>query len=275
MLGASLALGVVAVAFIGPFVTGSPLAFATAPFASPGGAHGLLGTDNLGRDVLARTLSGGWRLLLLGIAATTIGVSTGAVAGVAAAYRGGVRESLIMRTADIFLAVPQLVFVLVVLSVVGPKVWLVVLATALAQAPQVARVLYAAAQDVCERDFVKLVGAWGVAPRVVIRRHVLPSLLTPLMVEFGLRLSGSIVLIAGLSFLGLGTRPPAPDWGVMISENRIGLASNPWGVLAPVILLAMLSVGTNTFCDAVARVNIGDRAMGYSATSALAEAEMP
>jgi len=78
------------------------------------------------------------------------------------------------------------------------------------------------------------------------------------MVEFGLRLSFPIVLIAGLNYLGLGTQPPFPNWGVMISENQVGLASNPWGVLAPAILLGVLAVGTNMFTDAIARVNVGD-----------------
>jgi peptide/nickel transport system permease protein len=259
MIGATLAVIVIGIAFVGPFLSPSPLAFTAFPYAPPGNGHGLLGADALGRDVVARVLSGGWRLLLLAIAATSIAAVLGAIAGVTAAYRRGWVDGLTMRSVDVLLALPQLVFVLLMLSVIGPRPWLVVLATGFCQAPQTARVLYAAAQDVCERDFVKAVAAWGVAPRTVIRRHVLPSLVTPLMVEVGLRLSGSIVLIAGLSFLGLGTQPPNPDWGVMINENRLGLASNPWGVLAPVILLSVLAVGTNMFSDAIARVSIGDR----------------
>lgn len=264
MVGAFLALVVVLIGFIGPLVSPSPLAFTTSPFAPPGGSNGLLGGDDLGRDVLARILSGGWALLLMAIGTTVIAVLLGAVAGVTAAYRRGVVDTAIMRLADVILAIPQLVFALVILSMIGPKWWLIVLAVAAAQAPQVARVMRAAAQDVCERDFVKVVAAWGVPPRTVIRRHVLPSLLTALMVEFGLRLSFSIVLIAGLNYLGLGTQPPLPNWGVMISENQVGLASNPWGVLAPAILLGVLAVGTNMFTDAVARVNVGDRAIQVS-----------
>jgi len=258
MIGACLALVVILIAFCGPFISASPLAFTTSPFASPGGSNGLLGGDDLGRDVLARTLSGGWELLLMAIGTTAIAVLFGAVAGVTAAYRRGLVDSVTMRVADVVLAIPQLVFALVILSMLGPKWWLIVIAVAVAQAPQVARVMRAAAQDVCERDFVKVVAAWGVPPRTVIRRHVLPSLLTTLMVEFGLRLSFSIVIIAGLNYLGLGTQPPFPNWGVMISENQVGLASNPWGVLAPAILLGVLAVGTNMFTDAVARVNVGD-----------------
>jgi len=259
LLGATLALLVIGIGLLGPFLSASPLAFVAAPLSPPGGGHGLLGSDALGRDVFARVLSGGWRILLLAVAATALAISAGTTIGVVAAYRRGLVDSLSMRAVDILLALPQLVLVLLMLSVVGPKAWLVILAAGLSQAPQVARVLYAAAQEVCERDFVKAVAVWGVPPRTVIRRHVVPSLVTPLMVECGIRLSGSIVLIAGLGFLGLGTTPPAPDWGVMINENRLGLSSNPWGVLAPVILLGLLAVGTNLLSDAIARANIGDR----------------
>jgi peptide/nickel transport system permease protein len=275
VVGAFLALLVILIAFIGPLVGASPLAFTTSPFSPPGGSNGLLGGDDLGRDVLARTLSGGWELLLMAIATTVIAVLLGAVVGVTAAYRRGAFDTVVMRIADVILAIPQLVFALVILSMIGPKWWLIVLAVAAAQAPQVARVMRAAAQDVCERDFVKVVAAWGVPPRTVIRRHVLPSLLTALMVEFGLRLSFSIVIIAGLNYLGLGTQPPSPNWGVMISENQVGLASNPWGVLAPAILLGVLAVGTNMFADAIARVNVGDRAIQASVLDAPVSVESP
>jgi len=274
-VGAALALVVLAVAFVGPLVpSGSPTSFAAPPFSSPGaGEAGLLGTDVLGRDVVARVLHGGYKLLLLAFAATALSVMLGAVIGVVAAYRRGAVEGLLMRGVDVVLAIPQLVFVLLLLSVIGPKWWLLILAVGLSQAPQTARVIHAAAQSVAERDFVKAVAIWGVPPRTVIRRHVLPNLTTPLMVEAGLRLSYSIILISGLSFLGLGPEPPAPDWGVMINENRLGLSTNPWGVLAPAILLAILAVGTNTFADAVARANLGEeRGEQAVMASALSEA---
>jgi peptide/nickel transport system permease protein len=259
-IGATLALIVLAIAFLGPLVPGeSPTDFAAPSFSQPGAeGAGLLGTDVLGRSVLARVLNGGHSLILLALASTVLAVGLGSILGVVAAYRRGFLEGLVMRGVDVVLAIPQLVFVLLLLSVIGPKWWLLILSVGLAQAPQTARVMYAAAQSVCERDFVKAVAVWGVPPRTVIRRHILPNLTTPLMVEAGLRLSYGIVLIAGLSFLGLGAQPPAPDWGVMVNENRLGLTSNPWAVLAPAILLAVLAVGTNTFADAVARANLGE-----------------
>ena len=258
-VGLTLTLVVVLVAFAGPFVgSDTPNAFTTAPYQPPGGDGGLLGGDSLGRDVLARVLHGGWLLLLLSVIATVLAVAVGAVAGVVAAYRRGKVDGVIMRSVDILLALPQLVLVLLFLSVIGNKLWLLVLAVALAQAPQVARVAYASAQDTCERDFVKVVAMWGMPPRQVILRHVLPSITTPLAVEAGLRLGFSIILISGLNFLGFGAQPPNPSWGVMVNENRLGLASNPWGVLAPAVLLALLAIGVNMLVDSLARASFGE-----------------
>jgi len=257
-IGLVLTLLVTGFAFIGPFIPSrSEVDFSGAPYALPGNGNGVLGTDALGRDVLARMLDGGWSLLLLAAISTAAAVLLGTIAGVVAAYRGRFTESTIMRSVDVMLAIPQLVFVLLIVSVMGAKVWLLVVAVTLCQAPQVARVMYAAAQDICERDYVKAVALWGVPPRTVIRRHIMPSLTTPLAVESGLRLSFSIILIAGLNFLGFGTQPPNPSWGVMVNENRLGLATNYWGVLAPAILLAILAIGTNIFADALARVAFG------------------
>jgi peptide/nickel transport system permease protein len=218
----------------------------------------LLGTDVLGRSVLNRLLYGGWSILVLAAVSTILAVLIGAVAGVVAAYRQGRIGGLIMRAVDVFLAFPQLVFVLLIVSVAGAKTWLLVAAVAIVQAPQVARVMFAAAQDICERDFVRAVELWGVPPRKVIARQVFPSLSTPLAVEAGLRLSFSIVIIAGLAFLGFGVQPPNPSWGVMISENQIGMAGNVWGVLAPAIVLAVLAVGVNLFTDSLARAAFGE-----------------
>ena len=162
-----------------------------------------------------------------------------------------------MRIVDIILAFPAIVFALMLVSIAGPKLWLVVVAVAATHAPQVARVMRAAALDICEKDYVKAVELNKVPSGKIIRGEILPNLVTPLMVETGLRLTWSIIIIAGLSFIGFGLQPPAPNWGLMLNENRIGLVSNPWCVIAPALLIAMLTIGVNTFTDAVARVSIG------------------
>jgi len=255
--GLSLTGLVVLLAVIGPLVAPhSPDAFLSVAFAKPSGAFPL-GTDTLGRDVLSRVLAGGWVLLVMATGATIFGVAVGAAAGVSAAYLRGLRDGLIMRTVDVVLAFPSLVFALLLVSMVGPKLWLITLAVGFTHAPAVARVLRSATLDLSERDYVKVVELQGMRPAKVMRTELLPNLISPLMVELGLRLTYSIVLIAGLSFLGFGQAPPASNWGYMIQENRLGLALNPWAVVIPSALIAILTVGTNTFTDAVARVVIG------------------
>jgi peptide/nickel transport system permease protein len=273
--GATLTLLVVGVAVIGPFVAphGST-DFVTTPFAKPGGGA-LLGGDGLGRDVLSRVLDGGWKLLLMALASTALGIVLGALAGISAAYLRGWRDGLIMRTVDVFLAFPQLVFALLLVSIVGPQTWILIVAIGVSHAPQVARVLRAAALDVSERDFVRAVEIMGVKRSRVMTGEILPNLITPLMVEAGLRFTYSIIIIAGLSFIGFGIQPPAPSWGLMVNENRIGLIENPWAVVVPTALIALLTIGVNTLTDAIARVALGvDRAEAMMASKPVASHEL-
>ena len=256
-IGLGLAAAVVLVAVIGPWITPyQPNGLQTRPFAEPSSQY-LLGADYLGRDVLSRVLDGGWVLLLMALAATALGIMLGAAAGVSAAYLRGVSDGLIMRTIDVILSFPQVVFALLLVSVVGPKLWLIVLAVGLSHAPQVGRVLRAATLDISEQDYIKAVELQGMRPAKVMLREIMPNLVSPLMVEIGLRLTYSIVIIAGLAFLGFGQPPPAASWGTMINENRSGLPLNSWAVIAPAALIALLTIGMNTFTDAVARVAIG------------------
>jgi peptide/nickel transport system permease protein len=186
-----------------------------------------------------------------------LGVAVGAAAGVSAAYLRGASDGIIMRTVDVILAFPQLVFALLLLSLLGPKLWLITVAVGVSHAPQVARVLRSAALDLSERDFVKAAELQGMRSAEVMRREILPNLVSPLMVEAGLRLTYSIAIMAALAFLGFGQPPPTANWGTMINENREALVLNPWAVVVPVLLIALLTIGTNTFTDAFARVAIG------------------
>ena len=260
-VGACLVGFVLLVAALGPVVAPySPTALVSAPLLSPN-SHYLLGTDTLARDVLSRVLWGGWELILLAAIATAIGVGLGAVIGVVAAFRGGMVDTVLMRGVDVVLAFPQIVFALLVVSILGPKLWLIVVAVAVAHAPQVARVIRSAALDVAERDFVKSAELTALPTWKLIAKEILPNLTSPLMVESGLRLTWSIIIIAGLTFLGFGIQPPTPSWGGMINENRLGLSSNPWAVIVPAVMIALLTVGANLVTDAVARVSMGiDRA---------------
>lgn len=257
MIGLGLASLVVLVAVIGPFVAPNPPdALVTLAFGKPSGQF-LLGGDFLGRDVLSRVLDGGWVLLIMAACGTALGIVGGAAAGVSAAYLRGASDGIIMRAADVVLSFPQLVFALLLLSLLGPQLWLITIAVGVSHVPQVARVLRSATLDLSERDFVKAAELQGMRSAKVMCKEILPNLVSPLMVETGLRLTYSIVIMAGLAFLGFGQPPPTANWGTMINENREGLSLNPWAVIVPTLLIALLTIGTNTFTDAFARVAIG------------------
>jgi peptide/nickel transport system permease protein len=256
-VGLVLAGLVIALALIGPFIAPhEPVEFVGIPFQKP--APGLpLGADLLGRDVLSRVLAGGYAILGLSAVATLLGVAAGALLGIMAGYAKGMLDEITMRLLDVAMAFPQTILALLFVSIIGPEMWLVTIMVAAIHAPQVARVARAATLRVAEEDFVRFAEAIGMSPRRIMIREILPNIVNPLTVELGLRFTYSIALIAGLSFLGFGQQPPTADWGLMINENRIGMGQNPWPVVVPVLLIAMLTIGMNLFTDALARAALG------------------
>jgi peptide/nickel transport system permease protein len=264
-VGLAMFLFIVALAVIGPYIAPySPVEFVTDPYAKPS-SIAWLGGDNLGRDVLSRVLCGGRSVLILSFSATAIGMLLGVSVGLIAGYARTAVSEVIMRGLDVLLAFPQIVFVLLLISVLGPQLWLLVLGVGVTLAPPIARVVYGATMEVKERDFVMAAESLGVSHFKIAFTEILPSIVSPLMVEFGLNLTFAIGTIASLSFLGFGIQPPAADWGLMINENRIGLVVQPYSVLVPVALIAILAVGVNLVTDGVAHAMIGiDRDTGSS-----------
>jgi peptide/nickel transport system permease protein len=263
--GLAIFVVIVALALLGPlFAPYSPTEFVAPPFASPS-AKALLGSDYIGHDVLSRVLWGGRTVIYLSLAATVIGLVLGVGLGMIAGYARRWLDETTMRLLDVVLAFPSIVLALLFVSIVGPKLWLIVLLVGISHAPRIARVTRAATLEVAQRDFIKAAEALGVARRRILAFEILPNITSPLLVEFGLRLTYSIGLIAGLSFLGFGMQPPAADWGLMINENRIGITAQPWPVAAPVILIAILTIGTNLIADGLGRALIGiERDTGVS-----------
>jgi peptide/nickel transport system permease protein len=256
-VGIVLVGAVTVIALAGPLLAPfSPTVLVGTPFAGPGGGH-LLGLEYVGRDTLSRVLDGGIRILPLAAIATAGGVGLGAFLGISAGYRGGAYDEIVMRTLDVLLAVPQIILALLLVSLAGASPLLVGTAVVLIHAPQVARVARAATLRAAQEDFVKYSQALSDPPLRIMANDVLPSVAGPLLVESALRLTYSIGIIASLNFLGLGTRPPFPDWGAMINENRIGIDQNPWPVVVPVALVAVLTIGASLFADALARVTAG------------------
>ena len=253
-IGLVLTLVIVILALFGPLLlpwaTGNT---ATEFVAKPFSPHGLFGSDNLGRDVLSRFIAGGLTLIVYAVIATALGMIVGAIVGMLAAYAGGRVDAVIMRINDVFLAIPQLVFALLAITVLGPQGWVLVTVIGLTHAPRIARVARSATLGVVTEDYIRAAEMYAMPRWKVLVRELLPNITGPLSVEAGLRLTYSIGYIASLSFLGLGLQPPAADWGLMINENRIALSIQPWGVLLPVIAIALLTIGTNLLADSFAR----------------------
>jgi peptide/nickel transport system permease protein len=162
-----------------------------------------------------------------------------------------------MRTGDIVMAFPPIILALVVVSTIGPKVWIVVLTVAATHAPRVARLARGAALEVVERDFIAAADALGESRWRILVSEILPNIASPLLVEASLRLTFSITIVASLSFLGFGLQPPAADWGLMINENRSGLSVQLLPVVLPLGAIAALTVGVNLFADGLGRALVG------------------
>jgi peptide/nickel transport system permease protein len=252
-IGLTIVTIVTIVAVAGPlFAPHAPDAILGAPYAQPSSTYPL-GLDYVGRDVLSRFLWGGRTSLFLALIGTLLGYLIGLAVGLFAAYRRGWADELTMRTTDVTLAFPSLVLVLLLVSAFGSNVRLVVVAIAVANAPRIARIVRASSLEVVELGYIQAARARGERAVYIVVREILPNIRGPLLVDFGLRFTGSILLVAAVSFLGFGLQPPAADWGVMVGENRVGLTLQPWGVLMPVIALGLITIGINLTIDGYGR----------------------
>ena len=256
-VGVGLVAFVVLLALAGPLAAPhSPDAFVGTPSQAPSGAF-LLGTDYLGHDVLSRVLWGGRSVVWMAFAAASLGVALGAAVGLLAAYSRSILDDMLMRAMDVVLAFPQIVFVLLFVSLLGAKLWLIVVLVAFSWVPQVARVARGITSEVVHREYVESAELLGLPRRRILAREILPNVTTPLMVEYGLRLTWSIALIAAVSFLGFGIQPPNADWGLMINENRLILTTQPWAVVVPALCIALFAIGVNFMTEGFARAIAG------------------
>lgn len=212
------------------------------PLASPGGEH-VLGTDSIGRDVLSRVLVGGQSTLLITFSAALIALVAGVMLGLTAGYFGGWFDQLVMRGLDIAFAFPVFLLAITVVAVLGTSITNLVIAIAIVYTPAMTRVVRAPVLSVKRWDHVEVARSIGVTEAAIIRRHVLPSVISPVLVQTSLMLSNVIFTVTALSFLGLGPPPPEPNWGGMLSEGRQFMELAPMTVIAPAgaIVLATLT----------------------------------
>ena len=256
-IGLVLVAVLVLIAIVGPFIAPfGPGEFVANPNSPPGPGYPF-GTDRLGQDVLSRFLYGGSEILLLAGISSFLGVTIGAAIGLTAAYARGRFDEIVMRVMDLILAFPQILLALLVIALAGPSFWLIVATVAITTMPRVARVIRGAAVPVVERDFVAAAEAIGETRRRVILGELLPNVTGPLLVELNLRLTYSVGLISSLAFIGFAPSPNAPNWGLMVDENRLGLTVSPWGVVLPVTAIALLTIGFGLVADGLARTAAG------------------
>jgi len=237
-------------ALIGPLVVSyDPLAVNLDSSRQPPGRTHLLGTDNIGRDILSRVVHGARISLSVGIAASLFSLCIGTAFGLVAGYFGGRTDLVLSQVFDIFLAFPSLILAIGISAIMPPGLFSAMLAIALVSWAGFARLVRGMTLSLKEQTYVEASRAIGATTGRVLFRHILPNALPLLLVAGSLRVGGFILLEAALSFLGLGVQPPTPTWGSMISLNRMYINSAPWMVIFPGLAISITVVSFNILGD--------------------------
>jgi peptide/nickel transport system permease protein len=211
----------------------------------------LLGTDELGRDILSRILYGGRIAFAVGLLAVFLAFVVGALSGLVAGYAGGIVDSTIMRLWDMVMAFPPVLLAVGVVAILGPGSFQSAIALAVINFPRFSRLARGNVLKEKEKEYVVAAHSIGVGTPRVLFRHILPNILSTLLVQFALALVWAVLLEATLSFLGLGTQPPHPSWGSMLKASRSYLRLAPWYAVFPGATISLLLLGLNTLADAV------------------------
>ncbi|MBD3812354.1 MAG: ABC transporter permease [Betaproteobacteria bacterium] len=219
-----------------------------AALQGPSAAH-WLGTDSYGQDLYSRLLYGAQLALIIGFASVALGLFVGVAVGLAAGLMGGRTEWVLMRIVDGLLAFPELILAMAFMAVLGLGTENVVYALALSFVGPFARMTRGDVLQVKNQPYIEAAKLMGVGTAAVIWRHVLPNVVSPILVQAGMRISIAILLESGLSFLGIGVVPPTPDWGLMIAEGRAFITMAPWISGVPGLALAILLVALNLLGD--------------------------
>ena len=218
------------------------------------------GTDNLGRDILTRTMLGGRQAILVTTISTIIAIIWGGLLGVLFGLVGGRLDELLMRLVDAFLCLPWILVLLLIVVMVGSGPVVLIPTLGFFYGIPVIRMARAATHDVVALDFVTAARTRGEARSTIVRRELLPNVLDVLLVEGAMRWSWMLLAFSSLSFLGFGITPPTPDWGLMISDARSFMSIAPWTALPPVVALSSLIIGINLSADALGKALGIDRA---------------
>jgi len=253
LISLSLLVLLAVVALVSPWIAPhNPLLVdADNPRLPPGPGH-LLGTDELGRDVLSRVMWGGRISLPVAFVAVGVGLIVGGVTGLTAGYRGGATDLLLMRLVDGILAFPALILAIALVAALGPSLKNAMIAIGVVQIPVYARLTRAQVLQLKSLDFVTAARALGASPIWIVARHLLPNLLNPLIVQISLSAASAMLAEATLSFLGLSAPPPTPDWGFMINTGQSFLVNGDWWMtVGPGAAICLAVFGFNWLGDAL------------------------
>ena len=226
------------------------------PFAilqSPSASH-WFGTDDLGRDVFARTMAGARTVLIIAPLATMLALLWGGMVGLIAGFYRGLTDDLIMRVVDAFLALPIIITSILIISLLGKSYAVLILVIGALFTPVISRTIRSAVIGEREREYVMAARLRGERSTFVMAREILPNITQPIIVEGTVRLGYAVFTVATLSFLGFGLEPPSPDWGLTVAVERVNLQAAPWTVLFPALALATLVVGVNLIADGLSSV---------------------
>ncbi|MEX0301656.1 MAG: ABC transporter permease [Leisingera sp.] len=215
----------------------------------PSSSDYLLGTDNIGRDLLSRMIYGGRTTIFIATAATVLSFTLGSVLGFFAAVMGGWIDQALSRFVDLVMSIPTLIFALVVLSVAPVTIPMLILVMGLLDATRVYRLARAVAVDIEVMDYVEAARLRGEKTAWIIFREILPNALSPLIAEMGLRFIFAVLFVSTLSFLGLGVQPPEADWGGIVKENKEGIVYGIPAALIPAFAIATLAISVNLVAD--------------------------
>ena len=250
MFGAVLVALVVGLAVLAPWIAPhEPNRMDYKAVLSGPTAEHPFGTDELGRDLLSRTLHGARLSLRVGLVAVLVAVAIGVPVGLVSGYLGGIFDEAVMRIVDAVMALPALVLALTIAAVLGPGIWNATIAIAVVAAPTYTRLVRGQVLSVKENDYVLAARSIGAPTWVILVRHVLPNAFSPVIVQASLGVGFAIILEASLSFIGLGAQPPTPSWGSMVQVGFQYLEIAPWFVLVPATAIFLAVLGFNMLGD--------------------------